>query len=135
MYQNTPIQFTDLTLSDEEEGLVATSVMKEERHGEVVIRISVRSFINRMYCTLMLVFLVTVVGTVAFFAQSGVGSVEGVVRHRQVFGVVVPIYVLALILLTQFRDMFPSNILLIMLLTALSAYLGGYLTSYWQQRE
>ena len=121
-------------MSDEEEGLVRT--MKEERHGEVVIRISVRSFINRMYCTLLIVFLVTVVGTIAFFAQSGVGnSVQDVVRHRQVFGVVVPIYVLALILLTQFRDMFPSNILLIMLLTALSAYLGGYLTSYWQQRE
>ena len=118
-----------MSARDEEEGLVG---MKEERHGEVVIRISVRSFINRMYCTLLLVCLATVVGTIAFFAQSGV-SVHGMVRHRQVFGVVIPIYILALILLTQFRDMFPSNILLIMLLTALSAYLGGYLTSYTEQ--
>ena len=71
----------------------------------------------------------TSVGTITFFMKSGV---DDFTRHKQVFAVVLPLYVLALVLLSQFRDMFPSNILLIMLLTSLSSYVAGFLTSYWQ---
>lgn len=35
----------------------AQSMLREEKTGVVVIKISVKSFIARMYCTLMIVFL------------------------------------------------------------------------------
>ena len=139
MAQRQPQQHHDDHDDDDDDDMEAPhrGLLKEQRNGVVIIKISVHSFIQRMYCTMWIVFLSTVIGTSFFFVK--VAQAEGGGPNMracfQVFLVVGPIYFLALVLLSQFKDMFPSNILLMMLLTSLSTYLGGYLTNYWQTHD
>ena len=83
----------------------------KEEHGVVVIRVSINGFISKMYKTFFLTFLLTVAGTVAFFVQTN--GLQDLSRYKQVFAIVAPLYVLALLLLHQFRGFFPSNLLLV----------------------